>query len=430
MEAKAASSGGEVRRLHIIYFLSRRMGRVDHPHLIRVNHFTRNGVYLRDVKRWLADLRGKEMPEGFAWSYKRRYKTGYVWQDLLDEDLITPISDNEYVLKGSEITSSPFDSPPKSFAEKRSCLFKDEVEPPNSKQEASFQLHQQIYPKNNIDIQTKVSSEMSQESQRSTLTDGFDDANAIKLKPKGERQEHNHSAAGRDKLESSFFYSNFLLKRKKKIINKDEDAKELASSTTPSSFSSSASSSSSSSYSPSQQTPLANGSTKRHSSASSNMFRNLITCGAVDTNDAVVVMLNRANKTSNKSTSRQDSIKADHRISKGDHKSEGRSTGVFGTCRNPQELPQQPRTATRKSYDGQKDATKQQNEGEFSGQKAASAAYRPVGRPHCSQCRKLFKPERLHSHMKSCRGVKAETKILEMGSRTSNSEESASAFLT
>ncbi|TQD91071.1 hypothetical protein C1H46_023355 [Malus baccata] len=77
------------------------------------------------------------------------------------------------------------------------------------------------------------------------------------------------------------------------------------------------------------------------------MFRNLITCGAVDTNDAVVVMLNRANKTSNKSTSRQDSIKADHRISKRVHKSEGRSTGVFGTCRNPQELPQQPRSASR-----------------------------------------------------------------------------------
>lgn len=36
----------------------------------------------------------------------RRYKTGYVWQDLLDEDLITPISDNEYVLKGSEISST------------------------------------------------------------------------------------------------------------------------------------------------------------------------------------------------------------------------------------------------------------------------------------------------------------------------------------
>jgi len=42
MEAK----GGEVRRLHIIYFLSH-MGRVEHPHLVRVHHFNRNGVYLR-----------------------------------------------------------------------------------------------------------------------------------------------------------------------------------------------------------------------------------------------------------------------------------------------------------------------------------------------------------------------------------------------
>ncbi|PHT95156.1 hypothetical protein T459_03038 [Capsicum annuum] len=96
--------GGEVRRLHIIYFLSRK-GRIEHPHLIRVHHFSRNGIRLKDVKRWLGELRGKDMPESFAWSYKRKYKSGYVWQDLLDEDLITPISDNEYVLKGSEISS-------------------------------------------------------------------------------------------------------------------------------------------------------------------------------------------------------------------------------------------------------------------------------------------------------------------------------------
>ncbi|XAR54290.1 hypothetical protein NMG60_11029350 [Bertholletia excelsa] len=48
------------------------------------------------------------MPELFAWSYKRRYKTGYLWQDLLDDDLITPISDNEYVLKGCEISTANF----------------------------------------------------------------------------------------------------------------------------------------------------------------------------------------------------------------------------------------------------------------------------------------------------------------------------------
>lgn len=43
MEAK----GGEVRRLHIIYFLSHMGGRAEHPHLIRVLHLARNGVYLR-----------------------------------------------------------------------------------------------------------------------------------------------------------------------------------------------------------------------------------------------------------------------------------------------------------------------------------------------------------------------------------------------
>ncbi|KAM1049634.1 hypothetical protein ACFX2C_028720 [Malus domestica] len=166
----------------------------------------------------------------------------------------------------------------------------------------------------------------------------------------------------------------FLLK---KVINKDKNAKELASSTTPSSFSSFYS------LSPPQQTRLANDTTKRNSSASSNMFRNLITCGVVNTNDAVVVMLNPANKTySSKSNSSQAMIMADHRISKGDHKLAGRSAGVSGTCQNPQQLPQQPHTAS--SYDGEKDATKQQKEREFSGQKAASAAYRPIGRPHCS----------------------------------------------
>lgn len=48
MECSGAGKGniGEVRRLHIVYFLSR-MGRIEHPHLIRVHHLTRNGVYLR-----------------------------------------------------------------------------------------------------------------------------------------------------------------------------------------------------------------------------------------------------------------------------------------------------------------------------------------------------------------------------------------------
>lgn len=95
--------GGEVRRINVVYFLSRG-GRTDHPHLFRVNHLNRAGVRLRgkyvrpfflhlqihfhlllaiiidqcrslsfrsDVKRWLSELRGKDMPDNYSWSYKR-----------------------------------------------------------------------------------------------------------------------------------------------------------------------------------------------------------------------------------------------------------------------------------------------------------------------------------------------------------------------
>lgn len=45
----------------------------------------------------------------------RRYRTGYVWQDLVDDDLLTPISDNEYVLKGSHKLRSPNSSVSSSY---------------------------------------------------------------------------------------------------------------------------------------------------------------------------------------------------------------------------------------------------------------------------------------------------------------------------
>ncbi|KAH0454431.1 hypothetical protein IEQ34_016355 [Dendrobium chrysotoxum] len=105
----------EARRANIIYFLNRD-GRIEHPHLIRVHHVCHSGIHLRDVKRWLSELRGKEMPDSFAWSYQRRYKKALVWQDLKDDDLLTAISDSEYVLLGSllpgaESKSGPFPSP-------------------------------------------------------------------------------------------------------------------------------------------------------------------------------------------------------------------------------------------------------------------------------------------------------------------------------
>lgn len=219
---------------------------------------------------------------------------------------------------------------------------KDEVQLPTLSKQEAFHLHK--HSKNDIDIQTKVSSEISDESphvgsKRSTLANEFDamkpqaDENhsADTLNPNSNYQQSNES-------ENSSLYSKFLLKKKK---NKYKD-KEMA----PSSFSSSPSSWHSSSH----QSPAAHGS----KSNSKGMFRNLITCGAVDTNDTVLVMLNRANKTSSsdKSTrwSSQDIIKADP-ICKADHKRRSGSAGVFGTCWNSQGQPQQPQkhtsTATR-----------------------------------------------------------------------------------
>uniref|UniRef100_A0ACD5VTI8 Uncharacterized protein n=1 Tax=Avena sativa TaxID=4498 RepID=A0ACD5VTI8_AVESA len=49
---------------------------------------------------------------------RRKYKAGYVWEDLMDDDLVTPISDNEYVLKGCDVRRTPpprADDGPKPF---------------------------------------------------------------------------------------------------------------------------------------------------------------------------------------------------------------------------------------------------------------------------------------------------------------------------
>ncbi|RWW81655.1 hypothetical protein BHE74_00009930 [Ensete ventricosum] len=74
--------GGEMRRVNVVYFLSRN-GRVEHPHLFRIHRRRRDHVYLRGT-------------------------------DLMDDDPITPFADAEYVLKGSELPTHPPVSTPSS----------------------------------------------------------------------------------------------------------------------------------------------------------------------------------------------------------------------------------------------------------------------------------------------------------------------------
>ncbi|KAF5752698.1 protein UPSTREAM OF FLC-like isoform X1 [Tripterygium wilfordii] len=360
MEGEARSGGGargcEVRRIHIIYFLTH-MGRFEHPHLLRLHHLHRNGVYLRDVKRWLADLRGQDMPKAFSWSYKRRYKSGYVWQDLVDDDLITPISDNEYVLKGSQIIV-PNTNLPSLFDPKRKSMSKaDEVDVMQPQQTSPVEETEK--PGDTRTGSFTATPEIYQESQvfgsdRSTLTED------------STRPAMDSPERGDKNLSSSSFYASLLSKKTKKNGNNSYKNYDSMSQNTP--F---------------LQEPPVRKSTKTNSMGASNMFRNLITCGSADTNDAVFVSINRDNKAS-----------SDQPTAENNNNSSNKSWN------------QQKQKSSRRSFESKK----QQKENGFSDPKVVPAAYKPVGRPTCSQCGKIFKPEKMYSHMKSCSGMKAMAK--------------------
>ncbi|KAL9371747.1 hypothetical protein Peur_036887 [Populus x canadensis] len=374
----SSGAGGEVRRIHIIYFLSHNLGRFEHPHLIRVHHFNLNGVYLRDVKRWLADLRGKDMPKAFAWSYKRRYKNGYVWQDLLDDDLITPISDNEYVLKGSEIfvpPANPFAG--SAYGEKKApdLLMKSENDSQveNSEVENRAQDHEQLPSPNQICDDTTprktTSSEISQESpvfssEISTVTDDSIKEEEDACKPSNPLEEEQIDI----KVEQySSFYTNFLgsksKKNQKKRVDNNSNIEKMG---TPSSFSSLSSSTSSS------QATFAK--SKSYSSGTSKMLRNLMTCGAVDTNDAALV------RQGQKCNGKYKPIeKPADQICEGEVL--GGPARVFATPWN-QQIQQHDIANARKSYDEARGSKKQP--GGFGSPKVIPPAYKPVAAPICS----------------------------------------------
>ncbi|XP_028799766.1 protein UPSTREAM OF FLC-like isoform X1 [Neltuma alba] len=378
MEA-AKVPGGEIRRLHIIYFLSRSGCRIEHPHLIRVHHLARNGVYLRDIKRWLGELRGKELPEAFAWSYKRRYKAGYVWQDLLDDDLITPISDNEYVLKGSQISPTLLETGSLGAVDKKASI-------PRQQQCLKEEPKIQTYPQSATDTPSKVSSEISQESDRSTLTDEYDCS----------KFEQNPDEQSSERLTENYtlppLYQHLLNRKSRKQRTEDEIVNNnKTDAPDDSSFSTSSSSSSSSKFSFDK--------CRSNSTRGSFVFRNLITCGNADVSDAVLVMLNK--KGSNKPNNGELSSEICKRDKLG-----GSATGFANSWSHQKH---QQYGASRRSYDGGETNKNKKKPGEFMTQNHP----KPFGGPTCSQCGKKFRPEKMHKHMKSCRGMKSLSKSAE-----------------
>ncbi|KAJ1376600.1 Upstream of FLC [Sesbania bispinosa] len=89
-------------KVPVIYYLCRNR-QLEHPHFMEVPLSSPDGLYLRDVIDRLNALRGRGMASLYSWSCKRSYKSGFVWHDLCEDDLILPAHGNEYVLKGSEL---------------------------------------------------------------------------------------------------------------------------------------------------------------------------------------------------------------------------------------------------------------------------------------------------------------------------------------
>lgn len=356
---------GQVRRVHIVYFLSRN-GSTEHPHLFRVHHLSRNGVYLRDVKSWLSELRGNDMPESFAWSYKRRYKGGYVWQDLLDEDLITPICDNEYVLKGSEISSRTLNNDIISYGEKEvsksSSPFEVKVEDPK------YPSIEKEYPQ---DFSTNTSIEIEESSFGSNVT--TEDTTKNQDEDKDEREVQTL----KDNIKNNSFYETLLDKNTNNNNNSNSKSKSKkgGNKSVTSCF-----------EAPPSPTYSFGKPSRFLGSRASHMFRNWITCGTANAHETAVVVVNRRNG------SRTSRVSLDS-------ENNGKEYNMGQICK------EQKLRGFEKSFDT-KDGSKKSKKEDSNSFKTFPPAYKPVNGPNCSQCGRQFKPEKLHTHMKYCRGMK------------------------
>ncbi|KAK8697950.1 hypothetical protein V6N13_114082 [Hibiscus sabdariffa] len=83
------------RKVPVVYYLCRNR-QFEHPHFIEVPLSSPDVLYLRDVIERLNILRGRGMSS-------LSYRNGFVWHDLFEDDLILPVHENEYVLKGFEL---------------------------------------------------------------------------------------------------------------------------------------------------------------------------------------------------------------------------------------------------------------------------------------------------------------------------------------
>ncbi|XP_028774384.1 uncharacterized protein LOC114731401 [Neltuma alba] len=256
---------------------------------------------IKDVKRWIGEVRGKDLTETYAWSYKR-----CLLRSLFDYAETFIFGERKASMLNKEIHVQVHDGEGKQLKQKQPLIPEE------------LQLERFPYFKPNS--QDQLSSEIS--SDRSTLPD---ESESCKVEP------DRLVDTGKQDLETSFSIS-------------------LSSSSSSSSLS-----------------PLTG--SKRFSIGAFGLFRNLITCGALDPNDDVVVRLNQAHKTVSKNSNTLDDGNVNAQIRK--HDRFGGSARNLGSCWNPQ----QEHHEVRKSCDEKSTNKNKKKLGEFLNQ----ISHKPFG---------------------------------------------------
>ncbi|XP_040375814.1 uncharacterized protein LOC102708768 isoform X2 [Oryza brachyantha] len=348
---------GEVRRINVVYFLSRG-GRTDHPHLFRVNHLHRAGVRLRDVKRWLSELRSKDMPDSFSWSYKKNYKAGYIWQDLMDDDLIIPVSDNEYVLKGCDVRRAPpCNGAPK---EKSSSLDQNKL---NSQGENDVACDQK-----QVDVALQVTALNSDEPSPGADGESAPFKNDLPRGLRGEKQQQQRE-------EEAKAVSKAVVARSLPAAE-EEQVKSCRT----------------------KNHPAVHGRARRIHLPQ--LLHSMLTCGAAaDADDTALRPVPRRGARAGAGANDDD----------GEWPRTPVCPGIDGCG-----LRVGKKVKVRR---GGKDKAKPKQKRD--GVDAHKHKHKPASLPRCSQCGKEFKPHELHSHMQSCRGFKERMRSSTSSSRAS-----------
>ncbi|XP_030512586.2 protein SOSEKI 5-like [Rhodamnia argentea] len=214
-------------KVPVVYYLSRN-GHLEHPHFMEVRLSSPGGLFLRDVTNRLNCLRGQGMANMYSWSSKRTYRSGYVWQDLTEDDLIHPCNGREYILKGSELLQVPSPSLRSSAAissptaKNGSSEANNPAEVPKLSDIIKIEHKNQLYPtslslddvRQYIVYKAKTSEKANKAANASTQTDD----KRTRLTKRGDRDEDwsneeirvlsspppsNSSTEGRESLDGS-----------------------------------------------------------------------------------------------------------------------------------------------------------------------------------------------------------------------------------